>query len=78
VRQQTYSITSSAAASSIGGTSRPSALAVFRLMISYRQERCRIELADDGFDIAETSRQRLKRYDIAIAGRRQVTGSVPI
>jgi len=33
-KQRTYSITSSASASSVGGTASPSALAVFILMIS--------------------------------------------
>src|SRR5262249_33873381 len=35
-----YSITSSARASNVGGTTRPSAFAVFRLMTSSKREAC--------------------------------------
>jgi hypothetical protein len=43
-----YSITSSARASSVGGTSMPSALAVLRLMIS--PPRIRLTLASQGLN----------------------------
>ena len=35
------------------------------------QKCCRIELTDDGFGVAKTSRQRMDRYEIAVAGRGQ-------
>jgi len=35
------------------------------------QNRCRIELANDAFDIAKTSRQRVHGNDIAVTGRCQ-------
>ena len=65
-----YSITSSARASSIGGTSRPSALAVFKLIVSWN-----LVGACTGRSAGFSPRRMRSRYD---AARRHKSGmSVP-
>jgi hypothetical protein len=35
-----------------------------------RQQRCRIELTDDGLNVGKTARERMQRCDVAVADRR--------